>query len=235
MELKHMFTIGLIDDNDSELDDICATLHVTWEKNEEINAEFRNKNYRLKNRTDLRDSLESELLQDIETNVIQGLIVDYKLDSLHKVISGKEIVHFIEEGVPAFPVVILTNAPEPGKREDVIDPDKVYPKYDFLAVDEKTSNEMCFKIFLNAKNYYNQRLDLETKLNTALDELLSRPDEVNDVDLLVKISEIENKLSKYKPMSRSQVDSASDLAELKDIISRIVSLEDQLGIAQQKS
>lgn len=223
-----MVRIGIIDDNSSELDDIRATIFTAWKKSPDIIEEVDFKPYSLEKTQDFKEKLESELLQDIEKRTIQSLIVDYKLDSLRKVLEGKDVVEYLQDLAPAFPVVILTNAPSGSKKEAEIDPDKVYDKREFLKVNSSESDEMCFKIYLNIMRYIKHRGELEVALDASLNDLASRPGADVDIDLLSRISEIEVDLSKYVPIDKSHAEKLFDLSELKGLIEEISKLEGNL-------
>ena len=223
-----MVRIGIIDDNSSELDDIRATIFTAWKKSPDILEEVDFKPYSLEKTQDFKEKLESELLQDIEKRTIQSLIVDYKLDSLRKVLEGKDVVEYLQDLAPAFPVVILTNAPSGSKKEAEIDPDKVYDKREFLKVNSSESDEMCFKIYLNIMRYIKHRGELEVALDASLNDLASRPGADVDIDLLSRISEIEVDLSKYVPIDKSHAEKLFDLSELKGLIEEISKLEGNL-------
>ena len=150
-----MIRIGLIDDNDYEIDDIQTAIFTAWNQASEITEDVEFKRYRLEASSSFKEKLEAELLRDIDTQEIQSLIVDYKLDSLRKVMEGKDVVTYLGDRVPAFPVVILTNAPQGSQHEPAIDPDKVYDKREFLLVGSSESKEMSLKIYLNVKRYIN--------------------------------------------------------------------------------
>lgn len=223
-----MVRIGIIDDNSSELDDIRATIFTAWKKFPDISEEVDFKPYSLEKTTDFKEKLEAELLQDIKNRAIQSLIVDYKLDSLRKVLEGKDVVEYLQDVAPAFPVVILTNAPSGSKKESEIDPDKVYDKREFLKVNSGESDEMCFKIYLNIMRYIKHRRELEAALDASLNDLVSRPGADVDINLLSRISEIEVDLSKYVPIDKSHAEKLFDLSELKGLIEEISKLEGNL-------
>ena len=186
------------------------------------------KPYSLEKTQDFKEKLESELLRDIENRTIQSLIVDYKLDSLRKVLEGKDVVEYLRDVVPAFPVVILTNAPSGSKKESEIDPDKVYDKHEFLKVNSSESDEMSLNIYLNIKRYIKHRGELEAELEASLNDLTSRPGADIDIGLLSRISEIEVDLSKYVPIDKSHAEKIFDLSELKGLIEEISKLEGNL-------
>lgn len=220
-----MYRIGIIDDNISEVDDIQATVYMTWMKAKEAPNEVDFKHYQLSSSPDFKDALLSELLDDIEHQTIHSLIIDYKLDSLRTVIEGKEIVDFLRMKVPFFPVVILTNAPQGSKQEEEIDPDKVYDKKSFFDLKNDISADMALKIYFNIKRYVNRRAELEKALGEALEELTTKPGADSDVSLVVKISKIEEELTNYTITGQSSAEQAFDLSELREIISELQALE----------
>lgn len=223
-----MYRIGIIDDNSSEVDDIQATVYVTWMSSKEAPNEVDFKHYTLASSPDFKDKLFRELLDDIEHQTIQSLIIDYKLDSLRTVIEGKEIVSFLRRKVPFFPVVVLTNAPQGSKQEELIDPDKVYDKKLFFDLRNNVSADMALKIYFNIKRYVNRRAELEKDLAEALDELTSKSGADSDVNLISRISKIEEELADYTITGQSSAEKAFDLSELREIISELQMLEGNL-------
>lgn len=220
-----MYRIGIIDDNISEVDDIKTTVYVTWTKSKDLPNEVDFKHYHLSSSPDFKDALLGELLDDIEHQTIHSLIVDYKLDSLRTVIEGKEIIDFLRMKVPFFPVVILTNAPQGSKKEEVIDPDKVYDKKSFFDLNHDTSSDMAQKIYFNIKRYVNRRAELEKNLSEVLAELTTKPGADSDVSLIVKISQIEEELGDYTITGQSSAEKAFDLTELREIIRDLQAIE----------
>lgn len=225
-----MIRIGLIDDNEYEVDDIRTTIAVGWKKlpNPSDKVEF--KRYQLSGTADFKDELFRELIDDVEHRTIQSLIVDYKLDTLHRVIEGKDVVAYMHETVPAFPVIILTNAPERSKYEDVIDPDKVYDKESFFMLETPQCEEMVFKIYRNISRYVSQRAKLETELAQALKKLNSDRalDTDEKIELLTKFTALEDELSQYTWTGQSSAEKAFDLGGLRELIAELIEVEEKL-------
>lgn len=221
-----MTTIGIIDDNDSERDDIKVAIDSIWASSSKVNDKVEFKDYPLDPNPGLKERLEKSLLNDINSENIQSLIVDYKLDSVRRVIKGKDIVEYLHDRIPAFPTVILTNAPDAGMKEDTIDPDKVYSKEIFLDLESEVYREMVFKIYRNIQRYRNRRLELKTSLDKALQLLSDQGD--SDVELLSKISDIEEELSDYMVTGKSTTEKALDLGELHDLVNDLMKIEDKL-------
>ena len=101
-----MFVIGIIDDVQNERDDIQVS--ILDNLSDVLDVSF--KEYLIEGRS------KEELLYEIRTDIIKDkinlLVVDFKLDTKEKIISGSEIIEFMHEETPDFPVVILTNAPD---------------------------------------------------------------------------------------------------------------------------
>ena len=221
-----MYCIGIIDDNLYEVDDIQATIYTVWTKHKDAPNDVDFKHYELTSSLSFKDELLTKLLYDIEHSIIQSLIVDYKLDSLRTVLEGKDIVDYLREQVPFFPVIILTNAPQGSKTEEKIDPDKVYDKRSFFDLNNAMSHEMAFNIYLNIKRYINRRNELEQSLDTALNELTSRYGADVDITLISRISRIEEELSDYTITGQSHAERAFDLSELRELISELQAIDD---------
>lgn len=225
-----MIRIGLIDDNEYEVDDIRTTIAVGWKKlpNPSDKVEF--KLYQLSDTADFKNELFKELIDDVAHRSIQSLIVDYKLDTLHRVIEGKDVVAYMHETVPAFPVIILTNAPERSKCEDAIDPDKVYDKESFFMLETPQCEEMVFKIYRNISRYTSQRAKLETELAQALERLNADRalDTEEKIVLLTKITALEDELSQYTWTGQSRAEKAFDLGGLRELIAELIEIEEKL-------
>lgn len=223
-----MFIIGLIDDNERELDDIQATITTGWQKTGNISGVVDFKIYKLAADIDFKEKLQAELINDVQCAQIHGLIVDYKLDSLRKVFAGKDIADYLHQKVPAFPVVVLTNVPERGKEEDEIDPDKVYDKEVFFNLDESLSRELVFNIRRNVERYVKQRAELEALLSQALEELNQDNNSDEKIELLARITELEDHLNDYTQTGMTSAEKAFDLGNLKDLVANLIQLESDL-------
>lgn len=220
-----MYRIGIIDDNLHEVDDIQATIYTVWTKRSDAPNEIDFKHYELSSASGFKEQLLQDLVYDIENSIIQSLIVDYKLDSMRTVLEGKDIVAYLRDKVPFFPVIILTNAPQGSKCEEKIDPDKVYDKRSFLDLDGSASSDMAFNIYLNIKRYVNQRNNLEQRLASALTEYTSRNGADVDIELIDEISRIEEELSNYTITEQSHAERAFDLSELRELIGELQAMD----------
>jgi len=177
---------------------------------------------------EFKETLQKELIDDIKYKRIQYLIVDYKLDSMHKVIEGKDIADYLHNKVPAFPVVVLTNVPERGKKEDSIDPDKIYDKRVFLNLDETSSAEMVFNIRRNVERYMGKRKSLEDSLSLMLEKLDREKDSDEKIELLAQISKLEDMLSDYTETGKTVAEKNFDLGRLKGLVADLIELEKNL-------
>jgi len=218
-----MLTIGIIDDNSQEADDIQVSILENC-PNPPSGSEVQFKIYTLTNEENFKENLFKQLLEDVTQKIIQSLIVDFKLDTTKNVIEGREIVDFMHNSTPEFPVVVLTNVVDSSKKSDEIDPDKVYPKKIFLNPDELQTHNMVWNIFRNIERYIKQRESLEVYLETALNKL--------DVDtanekIIAEISQIESELNSYTPTHQTMVDKTFDLSDLKDVLTELKKIEDE--------
>ena len=215
-----MYRIGIIDDAKSERADIQVSVldNVGWD------AQIEFKEYELEART--REDIMTEIRRDVEEGNIHALIVDFKLDTTADVIKGWEIIEFMHEETPEFPVVIMTNAPDESKESQYTDADKVYAKKVFLKPELDATKELVKNIMLNMEKYVSHRKELETRLETELKKL--DRDGANE-DILEEVIKIENELSRYKQIYQTRVDKALDMSDLKDAFEELEKYEKLLG------
>lgn len=215
-----MYRIGIIDDAKSERADIQVSVldNVGWD------AEIEFKEYELEART--REDIVTEIRRDVEEGNIHALIVDFKLDTTADVIKGWEIIEFMHEETPEFPVVIMTNAPDESKESQYTDADKVYAKKVFLKPELDATKELVKNIMLNMEKYVSHRKELETRLEIELKNL--DKDGANE-DILEEVIKIENELSRYKQIYQTRVDKALNMSDLKDAFEELEKYEKLLG------
>ena len=215
-----MYRIGIIDDAKSERADIQVSVldNVGWD------AQIEFKEYELEART--REDIMTEIRRDVEEGNIHALIVDFKLDTTADVIKGWEIIEFMHEETPEFPVVIMTNAPDESKESQYTDADKVYAKKVFLKPELDATKELVKNIMLNMEKYVSHRKELETRLEIELKKL--DRDGANE-DILEEVIKIENELSRYKQIYQTRVDKALDMSDLKDAFEELEKYEKLLG------
>lgn len=200
-----MFTIGIIDDVQSERDDIQVSIMDNF--SDVSNVTF--KEYMIEGRS--KEELLDEIRTDIINDEINLLVVDFKLDTKKTIIAGWEILDFMHEETPDFPVVILTNAPDESKKSESTDADKIYAKKTFLNPELPETKERVHNMQLHMEKYIKHRRDLEAKLNVAINKYHNGI----DIDSVTgEIVEIENKLSRYKQIYQSSVDKNIDIKNL---------------------
>lgn len=215
-----MYRIGIIDDVESERADIQVSVldNVGWD------AQIEFKEYELEGRS--REDIVTEIRHDVETGTVHALIVDFKLDTTADVIKGWEIIEFMHEETPEFPVVIMTNAPDESKESQYTDADKVYAKKVFLKPELDVTKELVKNIMLNMEKYTFRRKELETKLGIELKKLDGNG---ASQETLQEVIRIENELSKYKQMYQTTVDTVLELSDLKDAFAELEKYEKMLG------
>ena len=218
-----MYRIGIVDDNKSDCDDIQVSI-LDNAGIDAIDSGIQFKVYELESRT--KKEILDELRKDVEEGNVHALIVDYKLDTKEEVIEGWEIIEFMHEETPEFPVVILTNAPDESRESRYTDADKVYMKKVFLDPGHTETKRMVDNILLNMQKYVSRRTELEAKLEIELKNL-----EKNQTDdkALQEIIRIETELSKYKQMYQTTLDTMLDMNELKDVFEQLRQYEELLG------
>ncbi len=207
-----MWRIGIIDDKEGERADIQVSIL----ENVEYRNEIQFKEYEIVKKA--KEKLFEEIIEDISEERIQTLIVDYKLDTSQVVIKGWEIVDFVHEHVPEFPVIIMTNVPEESKESIYIDADKVYPKITFLNTKLPATEEMVKNILSNIQKYVKRRKELEGSLAVELDKLDQNS---TDEEIIANVLELEKSLSKYTETQQTVLDEALDMAELKAVLQEL--------------
>lgn len=172
--------------------------------------------YELEKKEDFRKKLFERLIKDVQDNKIQCLIVDYKLDTLDEVLEGIEVVNFMHEAVPEFPVVILTDVPEKSKENDKADPDKVYAKEIFMRPDDRETKEMVYHIVRNLERYTKRRYELEMKRERILDKIVARSE--YDDETYWQLLDIERELNRYVPIEMTGINQAYDMKDMKEAL-----------------
>ncbi len=203
-----LFRIGMIEDDLAEASSIMLSLDVN--SNQLTEESF--KLYDLQEEPEFREKLFAEIESDIINNQIQCLIVDYKLDTLREVLEGIEIVKYLHDKIPEFPVVILTNVPDKSKSNDMADPDKVYAKEIFMNPDAPETKEMVYHIERNLERYTKRRADLELQQEQALNLVIG--ESKYDEQTYGKLLDIERELIKYVPIDMNGIDEAYDMEDM---------------------
>lgn len=203
-----IFSIGMVEDDMAEASAIMLSLN---ENSEQLN-ENSFKLYELKERPNLREQLFQEIRQDIIENKVQCVMIDYKLDTPKEVLTGIEVVTYLHEEVPEFPVIILTNVADKGKKNDGADPDKVYSKQTFMRPDDPKTHEMVYHIERNMERYAKRRAELELKQEQLLAQVAGNEDAEDNV--YGELLDVERELSKYVPIEMNAVDETYDMDEM---------------------
>lgn len=202
-----MYRIGIIDDVKSERDDIQVSIL----DNVNVGTKIEFKEYALEHKT--KYSLFNEIREDVSNEVIQALIVDFRLDTTEDVIKGWEIIEFTHNEFPEFPVVIMTNAPDESKESNHTDADKVYAKKVFLNPQSVETKELVKNILLNINRYNKKRKELESQLSVELQKLENNGE---NVEILENIINIEKELTKYKQIYQTTIDTELEMDDLKE-------------------
>lgn len=215
-----MYCIGIIDDAENERADIQVSILDQLGYNAEIDF----KEYVLKSRA--KEELFKEIREDIEDGRLHALIVDFKLDTTKDVIAGWEILDFMHDETPEFPVVILTNVPEESKESPHTDADKVYSKKVFLDPSLPQTKEMVNNIKLNMEKYVKRRGELEASLAIEQEKLAKNG---ADEKALERVIEIESELGRYKQIYMTTIETSLNFDNLKEILDQLKKYEDLLG------
>lgn len=154
------YMIGIIDDEETAISKIRGVIKENKPKDVEVDFKI----YLLEDEEGVSiTELSKHILNDIKYGEIITLIIDQKIMGNTGEIEGTEIFKNIKEKVDKFPMIMLTNVAEECIENIFVDPDKVYKKSDFFAIDEEKSKEQVNKIFINAKKYIQNRKQIETK------------------------------------------------------------------------
>lgn len=198
----------MIEDDIAEASSIMLSLDVN--SNQLTEESF--KLYELQEEPEFREKLFAEIESDIINNQIQCLIVDYKLDTLREVLEGIEVVKYLHDKIPEFPVVILTNVPDKSKSNDKVDPDKVYAKEIFMKPDALETKEMVYRIERNLERYTKRRAELELQQEQVLQLVIG--ESKYDEQTYGKLLDIERELIKYVPIEMNGIDKAYDMEDM---------------------
>ncbi len=205
-----MYRIGMIEDDKAEASSVMLSLvHNAGQLGEESFIL-----YELEKKENFRQELFEKLIKDVQSDRIQCLIVDYKLDTLDEVLEGIEVVNYMHEVVSEFPVVILTDVPERSKENDKADPDKVYAKEIFMRPDDMETKEMVYHIIRNIERYTKKRAELEIRRKQILDKVVD--DSKYEDEAYGELLKIEQVLNKYVPIEMTGIDQAYDMKSMRE-------------------
>lgn len=210
-----MYTIGLIDDEESQLKTIRRTIKTNARGDEKYDF----KAYLISdNATDFVEKVFKEVINDIRELKLSSLIVDYKIIVKTSKIKGTDIFKKIKEEVPKFPVIILTEVVEESTEPDFVDADKVYKKKDFYKIESEYSKEKVFNIFDSMRKYIGQR----DKLQLTIDDLKQKLSKGSlGREVIGNILALESQLDDFVPTDQSQIDKVFDEKKAKEIVALI--------------
>ncbi len=206
------YIVGIIDDEQNAISKIRGIIKEN--KPEDVEVDF--KTYFLENEKGISiKKLSKEILEDIKNNKINTLIIDQKIIVNAGEVEGIEIFKSIKDTVDKFPVIMLTNVADECIKDDFVDPDKVYKKSDFFAIDEEKSKELVRKIFINAKKYNDNRTQIEAKIRVLQNEISENG---NNAEIVSEIIDNEEKLSELKPTDYTQIEKIVNPQKIKDVL-----------------
>ena len=210
-----MYTIGLIDDEESQLKTIRRTIKTNARGDEKYDF----KAYLISdNATDFVEKVFEEVINDIRELKLSSLIVDYKIIVKTSKIKGTDIFKKIKEEVPKFPVIILTEVVEESTEPYFVDADKVYKKKDFYKIESEYSKEKVFNIFDSMRKYIGQR----DKLQLTIDDLKQKLSKGSlGREVIGNILALESQLDDFVPTDQSQIDKVFDEKKAKEIVALI--------------
>lgn len=216
-----MFLIGLIDDEDSEIKKIRRTIKI----NAPSNVEFDFKSYNIPTiGADAVNIISNEIIKDIEDQSVMSLIIDYKIMVKTLKVQGTDILKKINDFVPKFPVIILTERVEDSIKPEFVDADKVYKKRDFFKLEEEYSKEKVTHIFDSMKKYVNQKDQLIVNLEQMKEKLLS-----GDRSVIGDVLNIEVELDKFIPVEETQLDRVYNPDKMRSIVDLIEKADELIG------
>lgn len=210
--------IGIIDDDNDEIDKIQRTIITIIKRNNLDESEIEFKVYNLNSGVvKLTDNIIQEIIEDILKFGISTLVIDHKIVVSNELLNGSEIFEQIRKVAPDFPTIIMTNVVEDSMKSNYVDADKVYAKSEFFKIGayakEKTEN-----ILKNIQRYKNLRNNTQEELEELKSELVK---DSENQEIVNKIVEKEKELDKYLPMQRSYLEEVINLEELKEIFKLI--------------
>jgi hypothetical protein len=216
-----MFLIGLIDDEDSEIKKIRRTIKT----NAPANVDFDFKSYNIPdNGKNAVEIISNEIIKDIEEQRVMSLIIDYKIMVQALKVQGTDILKNINDFVPKFPIIILTERVEDSIQPEFVDADKVYKKKDFFKLEEEYSKEKVTHIFDSMSKYVNQKDQLLVNLNQMKKKLST-----GDRTVIGDVLNIEEELDKYIPIEETQMDRVYNPEKMKTIVELIEKADKLMG------
>lgn len=218
------YTIGLVDEEDAQLRNIRSTIKTNIA---DLSLSIRFKEYKLAGDKNVLTTLVTrEVIDDITSECIDSLIIDYKIMINTAVVEGTDIYKQVHKLVPKFPLVMLTDVPSNCYEKDFVDADKIYLKKDFFRVEGDYSKEKVKNIIKNMERYAKSRAALSNKLEQQLNLLTHGDDSLNTY---LEIASTERQLDDYCPLGQTQLEKKLDIASLKEAVNLLNEAEEMLG------
>lgn len=209
-----MYSIGLIDDEESQL----KAMRRTIKTNAPQSVEYDFKSYSLSQESGkLVEEVFQNVMQDIVNEEIACLIIDYKIMVKTTKVKGTDIFRKIKEVVPKFPIILLTEVVEESIEPDFVDADKVYKKREFFKLEEEYSKDKVYNIFDSMRKYVAQRDSLKLTLISLKDRLVKG----NETDKIKEVLKVENEIANFLPIDQTQIDRMFDEDKAKRIVELI--------------
>lgn len=209
-----MYSIGLIDDEESQL----KAMRRTIKTNAPRSVEYDFKSYSLSQESGkLVEEVFQNVMRDIINEEIACLIIDYKIMVKTTKVKGTDIFRKIKEVVPKFPIILLTEVVEESIEPDFVDADKVYKKREFFKLEEEYSKDKVYNIFDSMRKYVAQRDSLKLTLISLKDRLVKG----NETDKLKEVLKVENEIANFLPIDQTQIDRIFDEDKAKRIVALI--------------
>ena len=131
---------------------------------------------------------------------------------------GSDILLGIQNMVPAFPMVILTDVASDCKNDSFVDSDKIYYKRYFFDPTSNYAKDKVSALFRNIDNYLKRREELLLKLEPLQDLLKSNG---TKPELIGEIAELELSLADYYPITDNKVEKALSTNEITEMVELI--------------
>lgn len=210
-----MIKIGIVEDKESELENIKRTFYSYYEGN----CDFQD--YIIDEYGE-EEELVNKILDDILNTRIDVLVVDYLISREGFKIVGNEVYESVKRHIQNFPVIILTQYVDDSQRSEIIDPDKVYRKSIFFDINTQESKDSLKNIDISIRNFQRQKEEIEQKILYEQQKIKDR--EINP-SVLINLSELELNLNKYIVSdSATELDKLFDTSQLEYAVKLIKDL-----------
>ena len=220
------YIIGIIDEDPKDVDAIKRTiLENKPDGVDENEIAFSDYNAIMESPGAMEKMIQKALCEITEA-AIQLLIVDYKIIVSSSLIEGSEIFRRLDEVVPKFPIIILSNVPDVCYEKNFIDADKIYEKGQFFKIEEKYSKEKTLNLFRNMDHYREQKAELSLKYKLCLSALEENGYSEQTLQELVKVEKL---LDDFCPMQLSVMEKQLNVEELQDAVDLIAKAKKLLG------